>query len=30
MTKRGEKMLRLMDRAVSKWHIPVIGKEKAA
>src|SRR5215470_3129520 len=28
MTKRGQKMLRLMDRAVAEWHIPVIGKEK--
>ena len=28
MTKRAQQMLRLMDRAVSKWHIPVIGKEK--
>jgi len=28
MTKRGEKMLRLMDRAVTEWHIPVIGREK--
>jgi len=28
MTKRAKQMLRLMDRAVSKWHIPVIGKEK--
>src|SRR5215469_12091179 len=28
MTKRAEKMLRLMDRAVTEWHIPVIGREK--
>ena len=28
MTKRAAKMLRLMDRAVTEWHIPVIGKEK--
>ena len=28
MTKRAQKMLRLMDRAVTEWHIPVIGKEK--
>src|ERR1700693_2195882 len=28
MNKRAEKMLRLMDRAVTEWHIPVIGKEK--
>ena len=28
MTKRAQQMLRLMDRAVSEWHIPVIGKEK--
>jgi caffeoyl-CoA O-methyltransferase len=28
VTKRGERMLRLMDRAVTEWHIPVIGKEK--
>ena len=28
LTKRAEKMLRLMDRAVTEWHIPVIGKEK--
>jgi hypothetical protein len=28
MTKRADKMLRLMDRAVTEWHIPVIGKEK--
>ena len=28
MTKNGQKMLRLMDRAVTLWHIPVIGKEK--
>ena len=27
-TKRAQKMLRLMDRAVTEWHIPVIGKEK--
>src|SRR5215475_7224549 len=28
MTKRAEKMLRLMDLAVTEWHIPVIGREK--
>src|SRR5215831_3568332 len=28
MTKRAEKMLRIMDRAVMEWHIPVIGREK--
>ena len=28
MNKRAEKMLRLMDRAVTEWHIPVIGREK--
>ncbi len=28
MTKTGQRMLRLMDRAVTLWHIPVIGKEK--
>jgi caffeoyl-CoA O-methyltransferase len=28
VTKRAQKMLRLMDRAVTEWHIPVIGKEK--
>jgi predicted O-methyltransferase YrrM len=28
MTKTAARMLRLMDRAVSLWHIPVIGKEK--
>ena len=28
MTKRAEKMLRLMDRAVTEWHIPVIGRAK--
>ena len=28
MTKRAERMLRLMDRAVTEWHIPVIGREK--
>jgi caffeoyl-CoA O-methyltransferase len=28
MTKRAQKMLRLMDRAVVEWHFPVIGKEK--
>ena len=28
MTKAAARMLRLMDRAVSRWHIPVIGKEK--
>jgi predicted O-methyltransferase YrrM len=28
MNKRAEKMLRLMNRAVIEWHIPVIGKEK--
>ncbi|HAM59100.1 MAG: hypothetical protein A2X51_05095 [Candidatus Rokubacteria bacterium GWC2_70_24] len=28
MTKAALRMLRLMDRAVSAWHIPVIGKEK--
>jgi predicted O-methyltransferase YrrM len=28
MTKRAQQMLRLMDRAVTQWHIPVIGKEK--
>jgi predicted O-methyltransferase YrrM len=28
MTKPTQKMLRLMDRAVTEWHIPVIGKEK--
>ena len=28
MTKRAQKMLGLMDRAVAEWHIPVIGKEK--
>src|SRR5262250_2283840 len=28
MTKRAEKMLRLMDHAVTEWHIPVIGREK--
>lgn len=29
MTKTAARMLRLMDRAVTLWHIPVIGKEKA-
>ena len=28
MTKHAERMLRLMDRAVTEWHIPVIGREK--
>jgi caffeoyl-CoA O-methyltransferase len=28
MTKGAQKMLRLMDRAVTEWHFPVIGKEK--
>jgi len=28
MTKTAARMLRLMDRAVTAWHIPVIGKEK--
>ena len=28
MNERAETMLRLMDRAVTEWHIPVIGKEK--
>ena len=28
LTKRAEKMLRLMDRAVTEWHIPVVGKAK--
>lgn len=28
MTKAASRMLRLMDRAVTMWHIPVIGKEK--
>ena len=28
MTKSAARMLRLMDRAVTIWHIPVIGKEK--
>ena len=28
LTKRAEKMLRLMDRAVAEWHFPVIGREK--
>src|SRR5574342_345751 len=27
MNKRAEKMLRMMDRAVTEWHIPVIGRE---
>jgi caffeoyl-CoA O-methyltransferase len=28
MTKTAARMLRLMDRAVTEWHLPVIGKEK--
>lgn len=28
MNKAATRMLRLMDRAVTEWHIPVIGKEK--
>ena len=28
MTKTGERMLRLMDRATTLWHFPVIGREK--
>jgi predicted O-methyltransferase YrrM len=28
MTKTGERMLRLMDRAVTEWRLPVIGREK--
>jgi len=28
MTKTAVRMLRLMDRAVALWHIPVIGREK--
>jgi predicted O-methyltransferase YrrM len=28
MTKTAERMLRLMDRATTLWHIPVIGREK--
>jgi predicted O-methyltransferase YrrM len=28
MTKAAARMLRLMDRAVTMWHIPVIGKDK--
>ncbi len=28
MNKTATRMLRLMDRAVTEWHIPVIGKEK--
>jgi caffeoyl-CoA O-methyltransferase len=29
MTRAAERMLRLMDRAVTEWHLPVIGVEKA-
>jgi caffeoyl-CoA O-methyltransferase len=28
MTKTATRMLRLMDRAVTAWHLPVIGKDK--
>ena len=28
MTKTADRMLRLMDRAVTEWQIPIIGKEK--
>jgi predicted O-methyltransferase YrrM len=28
MTKTAARMLRLMDRAVTEWHIPVIGRDK--
>ena len=28
MTKKADRMLRLMDRATALWHIPVIGAEK--
>jgi predicted O-methyltransferase YrrM len=28
MTRTAERMLRLMDRAVDEWHIPVIGQDK--
>ena len=28
MTKKAERMLRLMDRATELWHIPVIGRKK--
>ena len=28
MNKRAQTMLRLMDRAVTEWHIPVVGREK--
>ena len=28
MNKHAGKMLRLMDRAVTEWHIPVVGREK--
>ena len=28
MTKTATRMLRLMDRAVTHWRIPVIGREK--
>jgi len=28
MTKTAERMLRLMDRAVTEWQIPIIGKDK--
>ncbi len=28
MTKTAARMLRLMDRAVTAWHLPIIGKEK--
>ncbi|HYB40806.1 MAG TPA: class I SAM-dependent methyltransferase [Candidatus Methylomirabilis sp.] len=30
MTKTAQRMLTLMDRAVTLWNLPVIGKEKAA
>ena len=29
MTKTATRMLRLMDRAVTLWHIPVLGREKS-
>ncbi|HEV8438641.1 MAG TPA: class I SAM-dependent methyltransferase [Methylomirabilota bacterium] len=30
MTKTAERMLRLMDRAVTEWRLPVLGKQKSS
>jgi len=28
MTKKAQRMLRLLDRAVTEWHLPILGREK--